>query len=58
MAASSALGRQHFILGGSGRELLALGLQEVDIKEIAGTKVSQKLLDYTGLKKLDRLEVD
>ena len=57
LAANVSLGRQHFILGGQGRELLALGLQDIDLDKLTGTKAGQKLLDYTTLKKLDKLEV-
>jgi len=52
-----ALNRQHKVLTGSGRGLLAKGLQDFDLTGIQGSKAVKKLLQYSGLSKLNLVEV-
>jgi len=52
-----ALSRQHKVLTGSGRGLLAKGLQDFDLAGIQGSKAEKKLLQYSGLSKLNLVEV-
>ena len=53
-----SLGRRHHVLNGQGFELLALAVKGYSsASDFAGTRLEQKFLDYTGLKKLNKQEV-
>ena len=53
-----SLSRRHHVLGAQGYELLALGLQSYDnVSDLSGSRLEQKFLDCTGIRKLNKQEV-
>ncbi|XP_052262779.1 DNA-dependent protein kinase catalytic subunit-like isoform X1 [Dreissena polymorpha] len=53
-----SLVRQHHTLKGRGRQLVALGIQDMDLRGLAeGSKAIQKLLHYTGLKSMSKIQL-
>ncbi|WAQ95924.1 PRKDC-like protein [Mya arenaria] len=57
LLANPRLGRQHRVLTGEGRGLMALGIQDFDLKGLRGTRAEQKLMQHSGLEKMTKVEV-
>ena len=58
LAERPSLSRRHHVLNGQGYELLALGLQGYsNVSDLSGSRLEQKFLDYTGIRKLNKQEV-
>lgn len=57
LLSSASLGRRHHVLTGTGYQMLALGIQNLNLGVFQGTKTEQKLLDYSGARKLSKEEV-
>ena len=57
LMANSYLYRRHYVLSGNGYQLLALGVEDLNLSNLRETKTEQKLLDYAGIRKLSKVEV-